>query len=53
MEKKKAYRKPDISEIKLVPEETLLSGCKQVSGAGGKTNKCPPLGSGCKSDNGS
>ncbi|MCK4994624.1 MAG: hypothetical protein KAS13_06230 [Candidatus Omnitrophica bacterium] len=50
---KKPYRKPEITQIKLVPEETMLSGCKQVSGAGGKTERCFPVTGACKIDSGS
>lgn len=53
MSKKKLYRKPEITQVKLVPEETMLSGCKQVGGAGGKSERCPPVAVSCKTDNGS
>ena len=41
MEKKerKNYKKPEIFEVKLAPEEALLSGCKTSTGNVGS----PPL----------
>ena len=30
MVKKKTYRKPQINQVSLVPEEAVLSGCKAI-----------------------
>lgn len=32
---KRCYKKPEVSKVKLTPEEAVLSGCK-ITGAGGK-----------------
>lgn len=36
MEKKvkRPYKRPEVSEVKLTPEEAVLSGCKTDSGTG-------------------
>lgn len=41
MVKKKTYRKPQINQVKLVPEEAVLLGCKAI-GTGANKN-----GTGC------
>lgn len=47
MDKKRSYQKPEIKEIKLVPEEAVLAGCKiTFTGAGGGT-KCIEGAGGC------
>ena len=48
MKKRKPYRKPRLERVRLLPEETMLSGCKLDTGAGGKNEKCPPITGGCK-----
>ncbi len=48
MSKKKTYRKPAIKQVKLVPEEAMIQGCK--TGANGpKSVKCTS-GGGCSAD---
>ena len=49
MAKKKNYQKPEINQVKLVPEEAVLLGCKRADGIGGKTDKCT-TGNACKSE---
>ena len=34
-EGRRSYKKPEISEVKLVPEEAVLSNCKTQSGNAG------------------
>ena len=34
---RKPYRKPRIEQVKLVPEEAVLSACKTLSGGGENT----------------
>ncbi len=44
---RKPYVKPALTEIKLVPEEAALAGCKYTNISGpGYTGKCQFLGSG-------
>lgn len=44
---KKKYEKPQIREVKIIPEDATLSGCKKGAGAPGSGNKnCDH--SGCK-----
>lgn len=38
--KKKLYQKPEIQEVKLVPEEAVLTACKTTSGRGTTTRSC-------------
>lgn len=41
MEKgKRSYQKPQIKEVKLVPEEAVLLNCKAVTGANRAAPKC-------------
>lgn len=49
MAKKKLYRKPEIKQVKLVPEEAVLSGCKVYKGGanGSGTNRCVTAGMSC------
>ncbi|MBI5374575.1 MAG: hypothetical protein HZA77_04005 [Candidatus Schekmanbacteria bacterium] len=37
---KKAYRKPTIKQVKLVPEEAVLGVCKSDTGAGPNQSIC-------------
>ncbi|MFH1772365.1 MAG: hypothetical protein ABH872_06075 [Candidatus Omnitrophota bacterium] len=53
MKKKKVYQKPQLTKIKLLLEEAVLTGCKTTSGVGGKSDRCPPVTSGCKTTQGS
>ncbi|UCC94338.1 MAG: hypothetical protein JSW40_05870 [Candidatus Omnitrophota bacterium] len=50
---KRAYKKPDIRKVELVPQEAVLMGCKRSNGQGGKNNRCPPVSGGCKTTSGS
>lgn len=36
---KKIYSKPQLKQVKLLPEEAVLSNCKAVAGSGG-AKKC-------------
>lgn len=48
IKEKKPYRRPQISRVRLVPEEATLQNCKEAGGATGLgANKC--LTGGCKS----
>lgn len=48
IKEKKPYRRPQISRVRLVPEEATLQNCKEAGGATGLgINKC--LTGGCKS----
>lgn len=48
IKEKKPYRMPQISRVRLVPEEATLQNCKNPGGATGLgVNAC--LGGGCKS----
>lgn len=48
IKEKKSYRRPQISRVKLVPEEATLAVCKEAGGATGLgSNKCLSLGT-CK-----
>lgn len=38
--KKKHYEKPQLQEVKLVPEEAVLAACKTSSGRGTTTRSC-------------
>ncbi|MBI5893814.1 MAG: hypothetical protein HZB79_09250 [Deltaproteobacteria bacterium] len=39
--KKKVYQKPEIQEVKLVPEEAVLTACKTTSSAkSGRSTNC-------------
>ncbi len=38
--KKKRYEKPQLQEVKLVPEEAVLAFCKTASGRGTSTRSC-------------
>ena len=53
--KKRPYRKPQIEEVKLIPEEAVLTNCKTASGRGSTTRACSAnrLCSGRTSTNGS
>jgi hypothetical protein len=51
METRKPYEKPKLNQVKLVPQETMLSGCKTPSGAGGRNSAC--TGTACKKTTGS
>jgi len=42
--KKKAYKKPEVEQVKLVPEEAVLGACKNPGWGG-----CTPPGHGGKS----
>lgn len=53
MKTKKPYSKPKIGQVKLVPGEAVLTGCKTTSGVGGKADKCYPVSAGCKTTSGS
>ena len=47
IKEKKPYRMPQISRVRLVPEEATLQNCKEPAGATGVgSNKC--LSGGCK-----
>ena len=48
MSKRKPYQKPEINQVKLKPEEAVLTGCKMSSGSGGVNEKCYPVSSACK-----
>ena len=37
---KKFYQKPQIKEVKLVPGEAVLMGCKSTGSAGSKAGRC-------------
>lgn len=39
MVKRKAYGKPQINQVKLVPEDAVLAGCKLSGVATGSSNK--------------
>ena len=44
MVKRKTYRKPQINQVKLVPEEAILAGCKAIgtgSSASRLAGDCP------------
>lgn len=44
--KKKAYQKPQLQEVKLVPEEAVLAGCKTTATARtGNSRPCGPTSS--------
>ncbi len=48
IKEKKPYRMPQISRVRLVPEEATLQNCKEAGGATGfGANSC--LSGGCKS----
>jgi len=48
IKEKKPYRRPQISRVRLVPEEATLQNCKEAGGATGfGANSC--LSGGCKS----
>lgn len=53
MKEKKPYQKPTMAKVNLVPEEAVLIGCKQATGAGGKNERCYPVSGGCKTTSGS
>jgi len=38
--KKKHYEKPQLQEVKLVPEEAVLTNCKTANGLAGGTRTC-------------
>jgi len=38
--KKRHYEKPQLQEVKLVPEEAVLAACKTASGRGTTTRSC-------------
>ena len=38
--KKKLYQKPEIQEVKLVPEEAVLTACKTATGRGTSALSC-------------
>ena len=38
--KKKPYKKPQLQEVKLVPEEAVLTACKTANGLAGGTRTC-------------
>lgn len=40
MNKKKQYQKPQLQEVKLVPEEAVLAACKTATGRTGGTRTC-------------
>lgn len=50
MSERKPYRKPEIKQLELVPEEAVLAGCK-ATGTGSTSNKndgtCPNMGWSC------
>ncbi|MBN2119700.1 MAG: hypothetical protein JW734_01415 [Candidatus Omnitrophica bacterium] len=51
---KKTYQKPALSQVDLVPQEALLTGCKRSDGSNGKSESCPPVNPGkCSKDSGS
>ena len=39
MVKRKTYRKPQVNQVKLVPEEAVLTACKLPGTASGSSNK--------------
>ncbi len=53
MQIRKSYQKPKLNQVRLIPEEAVLTACKNLGGPGGKGNKCPNLSSGCKTTAGS
>ena len=38
--KKRHYEKPQLQEVKLVPEEAVLAACKTATGLAGGTRTC-------------
>lgn len=40
MVKKKTYRKPQIKQVKLVPEEAVLTNCKTTGTGQNRNNDC-------------
>ena len=38
--RKKAYRKPEIKRVRLMPEEAVLGGCKTTGGPGEYASSC-------------
>ncbi len=44
---KKTYRKPAIKQVKLVPEEAMIQGCKLGLASGARTSKCNETKAGC------
>ncbi len=40
MNSKKPYQKPQLQEVKLVPEEAVLAACKTATGRGTGTRTC-------------
>jgi hypothetical protein len=53
MPAKKPYQKPKLEQVSLIPEEAVLTACKANTGIGGKSDRCPPTSTGCKTDFGS
>lgn len=43
---KKVYQKPEITRVRLVPEEAALGGCKTVDQAGENGTTCIDVGEG-------
>ena len=47
MEAKKKYHKPQLREVKLIPEEAVLSYCRTTAGRASMTNKSCTINTKC------
>ena len=45
---KKIYRKPEVKEVRLTPEDAVLANCKSPSGTNKQAGRCRSAGN-CKS----
>jgi hypothetical protein len=37
---KRSYQKPQIKEVRLIPEEAVLANCKSATGTNSKSPRC-------------
>ena len=53
MVKRKCYNKPRLQKVKFMPEEVLLTACKNASTTTTKNSMCPPGNNACQKTEGS